>query len=366
MILTGENCAQEESMNFYLLRTGYLLEGTASSNGKTYLLKSNFGTMQVPVNNVEYVGKTKQDIYQYKRSCVDPANCNALIKLAEWCLGNGLREEGIAEYQRAGQAVNNAANNAAGNAVNNAVLADVIRQRLMSLQGGEEQEDRNKEIRNKNKEISQEAVKVQIPKPVLESFTRKVQPILAAHCAAADCHGSNSPQQFKIEIPREALGSTTYRNFQSVIKWIDLDYPTESALLSKLISYHGTAKASFSVESNQYNNVVQWIQLTAKELPLEDRDRLVVKREPVSPQANESKTAAQVPLQTDFLPKSFRNALLGKPPKSERYSERYSAIVPSPPVTPPKKTALPADPLDPDFFNTRYHGVADRGTENRK
>ncbi|MDR0610268.1 MAG: hypothetical protein LBG58_09180 [Planctomycetaceae bacterium] len=383
---------QENTSRFYLLRTGFLTEGTAANDGKQYLLKTNFGTMSVPVANVEFVGTTREDVYHYKRGTVNSKDCNDLIKLAEWCLNNKLQQQGIAEYQRALQTAPNS------------LLADVIRKRLEMLHDSETRLPNGlSNIRTVLASSSGESGDTGItrwvngiPKPIVDSFAKKVQPVLISRCAAADCHGSVSENQFKLSIPSHTLGNTTYRNLRSVLQWIDLDYPAESQLLSVLVSYHGGAKAAFSVESTQYNNIVQWVRLAAKELPTEYRSQIAAHK---NDDVQTDKKESELPLKGEVLPPALREAMIVNHPvsKTNQPETPTAFLVPSNSDSIPAGTfsALPSnymatrlnssdflsnpsnssnlttstsldlpptddfsqnkDPFDPRIFNSRYH-----------
>jgi hypothetical protein len=375
----------ETTPRFYLLRTGFLTEGTATNDGKQYLLKTNFGTMSVPVTNVEFVGVTREDIYHYKRRTVKVNDCNELIKLAEWCFNNKLMQQGIAEYQRALQIAPNS------------VLADVIRKRLETLQDSPTVSSGLSGVRTMSASSSDESGNSEIhrwvngiPKSIVDSFAKKVQPVLVSRCAASDCHGSVSENQFKLGIPSHTLGNTTYRNLRSTLQWIDFDYPTESQLLSVLVSYHGGTKAAFSVESTQYNNIVQWVRLTAKELPTEYRSQVETCKNNVQTDEKE----LEFPLKGKILPPALRNVMIVNQPAQKTNqpeipatlltsSDSNSIPVGTTQTLPsnyaptrlnisnsssnsfnlPKSISLdlpptddfPKDPFDPRIFNSQHH-----------
>ena len=292
--------AQEENTAFYLLRTGYVLDGSATFDGKHYVVQTPFGTMSLPVQNVEFVGKSRMDIYLYKRNSVDPANYNALVRLAEWCVSNGYIEEGIAEYQRAGQVAPNA------------VCAGIAGQRLDTLR----QMNTATAVQESPAPPTETAAELSVSRLAFENFTRQVQPILVNRCLSTDCHGTHSEQQFKLGIPQERLGSTSRRNLQAVLPYIDRSTPLESAFLLALTAPHGGARRALSVEPNTYVQIVQWVQQVAKELPPEQR--------------TEKKSE---------LPEYFRQAIL----QAERTESGR------------KTQQKEADPLDPAVFNEKYH-----------
>ncbi len=336
--------ADATATKYYLLRTGFLLEGTATAEGKNFAIRTDFGTIHVPVTNVEFVGQTKQDIYRYKKNSVDAANSNELMKLAEWCLSHRLTKESLFEYGRA------------LHVAPNSTLAGVIRRRLQEAAAADKAgtDDSGNELekqrlsgaaileRKDETELSRWASN--LPKSVVEEYAKKVQQALLAGCAAADCHGTNSENRFKLAKPSQLIGTTTYENLQAIMPWINLDYPTDSPILNAMVTFHGGAKPAYSVESKQYDNVIQWIQLAAKELPL---DYHQAAGKPEKADATAIATQNHPPQNSPRLPPAFSD--LAK-----------SATTPNTAVTAndvQQKSQAPSDdPFDPSVFNARYHG----------
>ena len=309
-------CAQETSTCFYLLRTGYLLEGTAMLEGRNYTVRTQLGSINVPVQNVVFVGNSKRDVYLYQRSQVDPANCNALIRFAEWCISNGLIDEGIAEYQQAGRVAPNA------------VFAGIVRQRLETLL--------QTEAAPPLSDAPAQPTILQTDAPavsraVLENFVRRVQPVLVNRCVSTDCHGTSSDHHFKMGIPQEIWGSTSRRNLQAALEYVNADVPMESPLLQGLVMPHGGARTVLSVESGQYIQAAQWVHQVARELSQEHSAGGASRIESVPP--------AETSMRVSTLPEQFRQAF----PQAERLildEPAHSGIL---------------DPLDPSVFNDKYH-----------
>ncbi len=366
--------ANPATVQYYLLRTGFLLEGTASAEGKNYAIRTDFGTIHVPVTNVEFVGQTKQDVYHYKKNSVDAGNCNELMKLAEWCLGHALKNEAVSEYERALRVAPNT------------TLAEVIRQRLRAAADAEAKSDTANANELESRSLSgvpapdrSEDSEIErwvaaLPKPLVEQYVKRVQPVLLSGCAAADCHGTNSSHRFKIAKPRQLIGTTSYGNLQAVLPWINLDYPTDSALLTAMISYHGGEKPAYSVESRQYDNVIQWIQLAAKELPLHVP--------PGGPTVAMQATTMQAStMQAPVTPTQTTDRATGSllPPHFQKLAAKQPAAVPpnrnaGPDIVsnavinaaehgktvktrPQQEEVQKEDPFDPSIFNARYHGT---------
>jgi len=335
--------AQEGNLEFYLLRTGTIVEGTATFDGRHYIVQTQFGTMSLPVQSVEFVGRSRMEIYLYKRSGVDPADFNALVRFAEWCISNGFIAEGIAEYQRAEQIAPNA------------VFAGIVQRRLETLrQMGTQIEtaDLAHDLPIPQVPIPQVPTpQVEIPagplaefsvsRQTFESFARRVQPILVNRCIAADCHGTHGDRQFRLGIPQESMGSTARRNLQAVLPYIDRDYPMESPILLALVTPHGGARTALPPESHLYTQAAQWVQQVAQELPSERRAESRIERmltDPTMADPTMTNTMADT-IRVSELPEQFRRAI----PQAERLES--SARVQ------PRRF----DPLDPDAFNDRYH-----------
>ena len=297
--------AQEENSRCYLLKTGLLVEGTATFDGQQHTVQTPFGSLNILAQNVEFIGVSKRDVYLYRRNKIEPTDCNALIRFAEWCISNGLTAEGIAEYHRAGQVAPQAA------------LAGVIRQRLEMLQ----------QIEHPSPTIIvPQANTPAVSRQMFENYVRRVQPLLVNRCLSADCHGTLSKQQLRIGIPQEMMGSTSRRNLQAVLAFVNLDNPMESPLLKGMITPHGEWKTALRVESIQYNQAALWVQQVAHELSPTPQ-----------PAAQQSDN---IPAQVAALPEQFRQSL----PREER-------------VNLPEPTTKQGvfDPLDPEVFNDKYH-----------
>lgn len=385
---------------FFLLKTGLLMEATAIQGETHYEMKTEFGIMQVPIENVLFSGKDRNEVYQYKKSLVDPASCTQLMNLAEWCINNKMPEKGLKEYEAAMQVAPN--NNLAAFVQGR---LDSLRKALplpiesgqQPLQGGESGirptmgHDTDPEMTNWANGI---------PKSVFETFTKKVQPILVQRCAAADCHGSNSDNQYKIKIPRQAGGRTTYSNLRSTLDRVDLENPGESPMLSAMILSHAGKKPIYSVESDQYVNAIEWIQLASKDLPLEYNDSLMARLEKQGGRNRLEKARIPETIRTDLLPKTLRDVMSDEDPSvmTAAYADLPGRTqnmqgnipvsgefldpdqfkptrltVPNPPNPSQPQSKISnrlqdneaSDPFDPDAFNAKHHGAIHARSEKR-
>ncbi len=342
--------------DFLLLKTGFLVEGVATNEGKDYTVKMEFGSIQIPATKVEYIGRNRHEIYLYRRNLVSGGSCQDVMKFAEWCLTNGLPQEGIEEYQRA------------KSLAPNETLSSFIQRRIELAQHPETE---NVDMGN-NPFISPYASQPKaeraetdaeigrwmsgMPRTIVDSFSRKIQPTLSSRCAATDCHGSASDNQFRISIPRHQNGSTTYRNLQAALQWVDPANPTGSPLLAAMVTYHGGTKPPFDVESNQYNATVDWIQTTIKELPSEYAGQLYTAK-PLK-QIAATPTPSPDPKPRERTTPESKTFFADKNQQPVEL-QMTRLTVPTPQSAAPQKpvaASTPGDPLDPALFNARFHG----------
>lgn len=343
---------------FYLLKTGYLLEGNAENDGTHYDVKTEFGGMRIPVSNVEHVASSREEVFRYKKDRTDPGNVSESTKLAEWCFANALTEEGIEEYERVLPLAPNP------------LMADFIRKRLDTVKDSAHDgfdaignpfpsPDPSSGAGGNDPELARWTR--EMPQSVVDAFSKKVQPILVGRCASVDCHGSNSDNQYKIRIPRQVGGTTTYRNMKATVEWVDLEHPTDSPVLSALVTPHGGVKAPFDVESKQYQRVVDWIQLTAKEIPIELNKQLADR---FNDRRNDRDTAKTSPTESPnaILPPGFDDLIGAIPASFSSRSTEGPVASDAAAVSEYRPTSLivpnatsPDDPFDPRPFNARYH-----------
>lgn len=341
---------------FFLMKSGLLMQAFGTKGETHYEVRTEALNMQVPIENVEFIGENREQVWLYKKSQIDPTNCSQLMKLAEWCLNNNFQTEGIEQYQSALRVAPNDQ------------LANFIRQRISTVKPPSDEKTNIPEsgihvaeIQDNDPELTRWVNGV--PNSVFDTFSKKVQPILVQRCASAACHGSNSENQYKINIPRQSGGRTTSMNLRSSVQWIDTENPGNSPLLSALVTSHVGKKALFSVESDQYNHFVEWIQLAAKELPSDLNPQLVARLK------NQQKMVPDLPIpstsiKTDMLPKHLQESLAAQKmettPTNIMNPTDYSPtrlVVPNAPVA--EKTSAQkqetSDPFDPNRFNAKYH-----------
>jgi hypothetical protein len=198
-----------------------------------------------------------------------------------------------------------------------------------------------------------------MPPGVVENFTQTIQPLLINHCAAAGCHGPQSPSEFQLlRIPhgRPPSRRLTQRNLQAVLAWVDRKDPATSPLLTRPIRPHGRAeKAVFSeAEAAQYRWMADWVcQLAERPAP----------KVPETVASNEEPPVRAMLAELQELDSRLPAAPDASDPQPAADSN-FGRQEPSIPVSSVKRGAplpvfVPVDPFDPEIFNRRYFGESE-------
>src|SRR3954471_11386465 len=78
------------SRTVILLSNGRLLHGEIQEDGTGYVLKQKVGSIRFPRTAVEKTFSSIGEVYQYRRSRLPQEDPDEHMKLARWCLSQGL------------------------------------------------------------------------------------------------------------------------------------------------------------------------------------------------------------------------------------------------------------------------------------
>jgi hypothetical protein len=262
---------------YYLLKTNYIIEGIARHDGKNYDIKTSYGSIKIPSQNVAFIGQSRDEIYIYKKNLLNPLDKADSLKFAEWCVGNNFLQEAITEYENAMQLANDN------------VTTSIIKQRILTIKkniaaanktGNNFKSDEN-EIEDDlglglSSDMKTSNERVKVVKKLTDNFKRHVQPILLRNCAVSGCHsvgrdrveGISASKFLLLPSSDNTVVNFSQENLNTCLLYVDFEYPMRSRLLNYVIVPHGRYTPSFNVESDEYNKVVSWVQLMVKNMPL--------------------------------------------------------------------------------------------------
>ena len=268
-----QEITSEKPIGALLLKTGFMYLGEAILVDKNvYHVIGARGKPKIPAYKVEYAGVDRHDIYQYKRSRPETASYSGAYALAKWCMANGMHDEAIAEFQNCKsyaqypQMIKQldkeilAAEDVKRNAQRRAIAENAVVEMITNRVPADTSEE----------SFDLRTWRLAVDPAVLEKFSKDVQPQLLRRCAAADCHGSNSVQEFRLTQPLQkySTAEATLRNLKAAFDQIDFQQPANSPLLIYPQKDHGGTKAIYTRSTrNQLTPIFQWVQLVPNTMP---------------------------------------------------------------------------------------------------
>jgi|GEM_PF-1026700 len=258
-----------------LLTNGRVLEGTVTEQGTKYLVQTRNGRLPVDQHAVVKLGRSVKELYQHLAERVPDRDPDEHLKLAQWCLNQGLRDEAKDQLQKV---VDLSAGHPQALAM------------LHQIRGAEERESRrDPEVTQANVEVAERPASyspvnlgraqralgisdfAQIPGlsraqavKRADHFVKFVDPILQFRCAK--CHDERYEGSFQLIHYRQRSDRTTdanRANLDSVLSLIDLENPARSELLSSSLRPHGKGSKPRPIfrgsNDREYQVLAAWV-----------------------------------------------------------------------------------------------------------
>lgn len=259
-----------------LLQDGKLVEGHVTQTADKVIVRRGSIDQPFPKDQVQHIGKTKADAYQFLLGKLKPDDTQGRFKLARWCMYNGLREQALAEAR---QVVKDQPNHTAaadmaraleesmrlfhpdGTPVNPKPVAATPAPALPAVppapKGNSGFAAPPVSVVEPDADVTPEAA---------IAFGPKVQPVLANLCA--DCHARRDyTGAFKLDCHTgQGLDPAVTRyNLIAAAKQIKKDDPAASPLLHKALAAHGGMKQPvFTGRGTPAYRVLEaWVYLAA-------------------------------------------------------------------------------------------------------
>ncbi|GIX04857.1 MAG: hypothetical protein KatS3mg114_0726 [Planctomycetaceae bacterium] len=257
----ADESSPEVPLRCVVLRDGRIVWARVSREGAYYRLQRATGDVLLPQEAVRCVADSLELAYQFQREALEEPTADALLRLAAWCYAQGLDE-------------------AARRDIDAALRLDPASEKARELLQLLAQESQAAPVnRSKQKSVAPGLpIEPDTPrKPIgdlsqaaAQQFTAHVQPLLLRTCARTGCHAMHTPQAFRLRPVAYDTPSSpkiTEHNLQQVLRWIDVQQPQHSPLLSRLEPHGQTRKPWFlgPVGDKQRQTIQQWVFQVARE-----------------------------------------------------------------------------------------------------
>jgi hypothetical protein len=275
---------------YILLRDDRVLKGvvTSKEDEDAIVLTTALGAMTYRGDRIEKVGASMEELLQYKRGLVPDDDPDEQMKLARWCLTNGLPGEA---RRHLGLILD---------------LSPKHRQALAMRGSLDMSEARMARRQSVDEDVRQAGVDVEAPGPAAldptivqkarrgmgvsdlpvvfdltpnaaikraGEFQRYVQPVLQLHCAR--CHDERHDGSFQlVPIVRKSdqTPEAIRANLDAVLRLVDREDPGKSELLTSALRFHGGGKNPRPIfqgsNDRAYQILAAWVNtLRSKPVP---------------------------------------------------------------------------------------------------
>ena len=250
-----------------VLRNGNVLKGRIQRQAEHYRIQSASAELLIRAELVESYCHNLDEAYEQRRLRRTASSADSHIELARWCLRHELLDYASRELLDA-RTID----------PDHRKLSLLERQLQFALQNRQAREA-SKPLVNQPASDGEELESIaDVPDWARTLFVRQVQPLLVNSCATSGCHQSDSGGSFQLNrLAVEGAGhpATTLSNLSSTWAQLDLNSPSESALLVHAKKGHGTndSKQQRPLKRHQYQMLLTWVEqlaLAQKDAPVKE------------------------------------------------------------------------------------------------
>ncbi len=238
-----------------LHRNGRLFQGELVNQGDRWIVKLEYGEVELKKSEVDFVGRDVAEVYQHLQAKVEPGSIDRRLELAAWCAAEKLLKEAEQELAVAQSLM-----------PGHPKIPLIARQIQLAQNEPNEKHDFTAEGPGVAASFKHfEKMARNLPAGAVETFTEHVQPLLMNSCATAGCHAQGSPRSsFQIQRFAPSQGATqrlTQQNLRAALRYVNPDAMEESELLTLAIAEHGGSRTPpiSSTDSAQFETLARWV-----------------------------------------------------------------------------------------------------------
>ncbi len=254
--------AVDRSENVLLLHSGRILKGVVKRVSTGYVVSSQGGHLAVSAEDVRFEAHDLSEIYLMLRYELKDPTVKEQMKLAEWSFSQKL-------YNFASRDLLTVLDRDPSHEAARRLLKRIDDEQSRQTDAGA-----NSVLTrdDSSKPIADDAARslAGLSTPLAQQFAASIQPLLLNKCGNARCHGGSSDNDFRLSRGGSGAGNHRVyaeRNLASLLKYIDLDRPSQSRLLQINQGAHA-GQTIFNGRSgaDQQKLLQDWVQATAQEI----------------------------------------------------------------------------------------------------
>ena len=386
-----------------VMKSGRVMSGFASRNAGGWLVEQQNGRVQVPEDQVRVVGSSLIDAYRQQRDSVIDATPASHVSLAQWCISYRLHDEARDELRKCLKLD-----------PEHSTARKLLRRLDDMLDVAKDKPTATERPPHRTADgfLTQDVESLGgLSNESATNFTQRIQPLLMNKCGNASCHGTTTPPEkpdgFHLLPVRSGANANrryTERNLIEVMRYVDLEQPSQSQLVTLPQGAHAGIAGVFNGATGnaQLKMLRTWIKTVADEKRTEEaewsgRPLLVNKSQaapprPLAAESSDVESTVETLLRTagtglpsseavppaansrsraltSTAPPSLIGAPVeltaeqrhGQPIETTKTSQKSdSARIDPAKLDRAKPEARPDDPFDPNVFNQKFHGRSGR------
>ena len=339
-----------------VLVDGRLLNGHCLPRPDGYDIQVPGGRMFVESQRVRFIAKSMEDAYQRMRDSYPLLTPEVHLELAQWCTRNKMPEQARREVLDALRLDPNRLD--AKRMLETMVAISADPSGRTSGSGLTEYPSTRQTLASPMEARSLAG----LSRPVAQSFTRHVQPLLMNKCANGGCHGGGHTSSFHlVSAHRGTNTSIAERNLAAVLKQINFSDAASSPLLSGINGTHGglTTPIFRGRSGNQQLNLLRdWVRMAANDIAPETAGSDAAAQEDEEFAGSVSLASANVTDSGQSKSDSTTGLSVLEQEVQMQPTRKISTAETDAQFLKQAARARNRDAFDPSVFNSRFHSPA--------
>lgn len=251
-----------------VLNDGRVFQGSVQEVPGGYRILHAGGSTILPFDQISVTAATLVGAYEAFRDNIQKPDANAHLRLAEWCLANGLYVQAQIEVETALRLEPTRSD------------ARLLYRQIDSILHPERQNSttlvtqpapqRQTAIHASAFVSTDSGTVTDISREAQLTYMRKVQPLLMNKCGNAHCHGGDKAGSLHLKLARfdsPGLKLASAHNQEVIFRFIDIEHPERSPLLVEPSTNSAHHKNLFFGPRNQaqFDIIDEWVKMVAAE-----------------------------------------------------------------------------------------------------
>lgn len=255
----AQSLAERSPTQMIVLQSGRVVQGIVTEAAGGYMVEFPTGSMFLPFDQVRFEAENLGDAYRKLRKSMPDLTAGNHIALARWCMSQHQYYSARTELKDALALEPNRRE------------ARELLVRLDRLTSGTTNSPELPRTRKRDEDgfagLEAKAL-AGLSRATAKRYVTRIQPLLLNKCGNSGCHSAKHPTQFRLQRVPGHSRQISEQNLAMIVKYIDVDQPDKSPLLTEARGNHGERGRSLFFGrsgSSQLSDLHNWVRAYAAE-----------------------------------------------------------------------------------------------------